>query len=164
MTVDMWKDWKPGNPRAAHIARGKNWIGNMLIRHKIDIPGIDSFDLVELGKVSAQALDKGLGPNGFAKLLETEIDNPLLRGPDGISLTIALIVGSAAANAASYNSCIELGVEKVQWIGHGLCTICSKNIDQIRKIGEEFESGHLFPPACVGCYCGIMSIPTDPSQ
>lgn len=161
MNVDLWKDWKPGNSRAAHMARGKNWIGDMLSRHKIDIPGIESFDLVELGKVSAQALDGGLGVNRFAKLLETEMDNPLLRGPDGISLTIASIIGSAAANAVSYKSCIELGVEKVQWIGHGLCAICSKNIDQIRRIGEEFDSGHLFPPACVNCYCSITPVPIE---
>jgi len=161
MLGDPWKDWKPGNPRAAKLVKGKDWIFKTLDRHKLEIPELKSIDIIELGEVASQALSKGLGTNQFARLLEDKISNPLLHGTDGLSLTLALVLCSAAQNAASYQDMLENGVEEVEWFGHGICVECLKNNGQRVKIGSPFASGHLFPPACTNCFCSLSPVMPD---
>jgi len=158
----MWKDWKPGNKRAAKIANRKHFISEILERQKIEIPGIEQLDLAEVSRVCSDALSKGLGYDQTSKLLQQAIVNPILSGPDGISLNIAWVVCATAGEEAAYESYYDLGVEEVEWVGStDNCPICSMNMGQRVKVGSPFKSGHLFPPCCLNCRCNLNLVEID---
>ena len=158
----MWRDWKPGNKRAAEMAIRKSFISEILARQKIEIPGIEQLDLEEVGRVCSEALSRGFSYDKTSKLLQEAIDNPMLRGTDGISLNIAWVVCATAAEEFAYKSFYELGVEEVEWIGStDNCSICSVNVGQRVKLGSLFKSGHLFPPCCLNCRCSLNLVEID---
>jgi len=162
MEEDIWKDWKPGNKRAAAMAKRKNFVSEILMRQKIVIPGIEQLDLREVGRVCSDALSKGFGYDKTSKLLRQELNHPILSGAEGISLEIAWVVCATAAEEANYESYYDLGVDEVEWIGSAdCCAICSLNIGQKVKVGSPFKSGHLFPPCCLSCPCSTTPAEVD---
>jgi len=162
MEEDIWKDWKPGNKRAAAMAKRKNFVSEILMRQKIVIPGIEQLDLREVGRVCSDALSKGFGYDKTSKLLQQELNHPILSGSEGISLEIAWVVCATAAEEANYESYYDLGVDEVEWIGSAdCCAICTLNIGQKVKVGSPFKSGHLFPPCCLNCRCSTTPAEID---
>jgi hypothetical protein len=152
----MWKDWKPGNSRAAEIAKSNDFVQHALHKQKIKIPGVEKLNLEHIGKICAEGISKGFGYDKVSSMLQKEMNHPVLTGPNGISLDIAWVICAAAVGEANYERYYELGVEEVDWMGStDSCPICSLNIGQRVKIGTPFKSGHLFPPCCPNCRCGL---------
>ena len=160
---DEWGELeKSGNNDAVAIVERKGFILEMLDKQKIKIPGIENLDLELLVKVCSKGVAYGWGYEKVAKRLEREIKDPILSGPTGISLQIAWTVCAAAMEERNFNSYVQLGVEQIEWSGDLCCVVCSKNYGQKVRIGESFNSGHIYPPACRACTCVITTPPDLP--
>jgi hypothetical protein len=155
---DEWGELNnPDRNDAVEIIERKDFIEEILKKHRISIPGIETLDLEKVIQVCAKGVAFGWGYAKVARRLESEIKDPILVGPEGISLKVAWTLCSAAVEERNYNSFIQLGVEKVKWSAGICCEMCTQNDGQVVEVGKEFKSGHLYPPACATCSCIAMS-------
>ena len=155
---DEWGELsKSSDNDAVAIVERKDFIEEILERHRISIPGIETLDLEKVIQVCAKGVAFGWGYAKVARRLESEIKDPILVGPEGISLKVAWTLCSATVAERNYDSFIQLGVEKVEWSAGICCEMCTQNDGQVVEVGKEFKSGHLYPPACATCSCIVMS-------
>jgi len=149
---DPWADWNAGNEAAAALVDPPKGLQSLLDKSNITIEGISNTILDQIGSNLADSLSQGLGAQDTADNLSEIIDNPLK------AMVIARTESARAISDSNVASYQDYGVKQISWLASDPCNICAINDGQVVDIGDQFNSGDLYPPAHPNCVCDVTPV------
>jgi SPP1 gp7 family putative phage head morphogenesis protein len=155
-----WDNWEPGDTKAARLLLGDAGDGagleSLLNDSGVTIRSIAATRIKTLGRVLAEGAERGDSPTTIGKAIEG-----LLTDATRAEM-IATTELCRAVSAASLNTYLANGIERIEWDSAGdgrVCPICQTNQDAgARRPGDTFPSGHTSPPGHPWCRCALVPV------
>lgn len=158
-----WGEWTPGDPEAA----ARLYSGHRGLQDLLDLKGIETIKSIattrmnDLAAVIAQAVDEGWSADRLAGEIRGMLTIP------SRAEMIATTEIARAISAASIERYRGAGIEWIEWDtgdDERVCPICAANEDGGPvRLGQQFPSGALYPPAHPWCRCSPQAV-LDPPQ
>lgn len=150
--ADVWENWKPGDVVTAELLERKYGLDLLLQQANLTIKEVSKTSIDRIGNRLADGIRQGLSVDKIAASISDEVGSPAR------ALTIAMTETTRASMVAATERYREASIEKIQWSAMDPCPICALNDGQIVKIGEQFASKHVEPPAHPNCLCGLLPV------
>jgi len=156
-----WSKWEPGDKASALILKPRGAFQNIVQNTGSTIAGLDKTGYELIGTALADSIRAGYSPRKAAKLIQDTVGSPAR------ALTIAVTESSRVMNVVATQRYMEAGIDNVKWmavLGGGTsvaCEKCAQNDGLQRRIGEQFPSGNLRPPAHPHCRCNLRPVVPD---
>lgn len=155
--VANWDKWKAGNRAASALLKPEGALKQMLKEKNILVSKVWRTKIDRVGSILADGLDRGLGVDALARLINDEI------GDARHALAIAWTETARAQTIASRMAYQDAGIEMFEWITADPCPLC-EDIEEESKGGVPF--GYVFtqgdgitePPAHPECRCDIIPV------
>ncbi|MFC8676681.1 phage minor head protein [Streptomyces griseorubiginosus] len=155
-TVD-WSKWTPGDPDAARLVRptgAVNGLQTLLDDAGLIIRNVAANRMDRLAKVLSDALARGDSADATALSIEHLLTDPAW------AERIAVTEIARAVSAASLFTYQANGIRQKSWltaVDQRVCPVCLTNESAgAIPIGQQFPSGHAYPPGHPSCRCALM--------
>lgn len=147
-----WDNWKPGDKASAVILRKPKAYSRLLERTGVIMNEMKRTTFQDIGTSLADAVELGLDAVKASRLIAKHVASP------SRALTIAITEQNRAMTAATIQRYKQAEINKVEWEVSDPCPKCAMNANQVREIGQPFDSGSIQPPAHPHCRCVLLPV------
>ena len=141
-----WTNWKPGNPDAAMVARGR--FQRLLAERSVMIKSVKSTLVYRLGTRLADSVNRGDNVAQTASTIRDVLSDP------SHALMVAKTEMARVTVASELDSYREAGAEQLEYLVADPCDECQENLDASPiSIDSDWPNGD--PPVHPNCMCDV---------